>query len=55
MSDTNVTSISGKRDSIAEGSIVNLKTGGPDMVVKARTAKDPYVCWHNHEGDTLKH
>jgi uncharacterized protein YodC (DUF2158 family) len=54
MSDSNITSIAGKRDSIAEGSIVNLKTGGPDMVVKARTANDAYVCWHNNEGDMLK-
>lgn len=54
MSETNITSIAGKRDSIAAGSIVEMKTGGPSMVVETRTAEKAYCVWHNNDGDVLR-
>jgi uncharacterized protein YodC (DUF2158 family) len=53
MSD-NLRALETKRESIAPGSIVELKTGGPSMAVETRTPEKAYCVWHNHEGDLLR-
>ncbi len=53
-SDTNITPIAGKRESIAAGVIVELKSGGPPMTVKVRGADEAYCIWHNADGDMFK-
>lgn len=50
----NITAIAGKRETIAPGSTVELKTGGPSLVVEVRTAEKAYCVWHNAEGDLLR-
>lgn len=53
-SDTNITPIAGKRESIAAGATVELKSGGPPMTVKTRSADEAYCIWHNADGDMFK-
>ena len=53
MSD-NLKTISTHRDSISVGSVVELKSGGPPMTVKARMPDEAYVVWHNADGDLFK-
>jgi hypothetical protein len=41
------------RESIGVGSIVELKSGGPPMTVKSRTADEANVIFHNADGEIL--
>lgn len=50
----NISTLDAKRTSIAAGSLVEMKTGGPAMVVETRTAEKAYCVWHNNEGDVLR-
>lgn len=46
----NVKPISSARESVGIGSIVELKSGGPPMTVKARTADEALVYFHDADG-----
>ena len=50
----NIKQITGGRESIGVGSIVQLKSGGPPMVVRSRTADEACVIWHNADGDMFR-
>jgi len=50
----NIKPISAGRESIGVGSIVELKSGGPPMTVKARTADEAVVYYHDAEGALYK-
>lgn len=49
-----ITPLDSKREIIAPGTLVMLKTGGPTMVVEMRNADGAYCIWHNNEGDVFK-
>lgn len=48
---SNVSTIETKRETIGEGTIVTLKTGGPAMVVSERTATKAHTIWHADNGE----
>ena len=51
----NITAIASRRDSISPGTVVTLKSGGPQMTVIERSANWAYVTWHKDDGnDVLK-
>jgi uncharacterized protein YodC (DUF2158 family) len=54
MSNENIKPISSARESIGAGSVVELKSGGPPMTVKSRTADEAMVYFHDAEGGLYK-
>ena len=54
MSQENVKTLISPRETIGPGSVVNLKTGGHDMVVEVRSDEKAWCIWQNADGDIFK-